>query len=200
MSIQSITISGVAPKQFSEGDSIEVKAIKLTSVKGVVPYEYYSLPFCKPKDGQIHYKSENLGEVLRGDRIVNTPFDVKMRKDLECSSLCAADKVEMTLNADQSNLLRRRIHEDYHVHLLIDNLPIATRYQLPNAGDFFDHGYRLGRESDGKVYVNNHLDIILRYHEPTPNVYRVVGFEARPRTIASNSFEFTDGKVCKSLN
>lgn len=116
----------------------------MTSVKGVVPYEYYSckflnfpdefisnfaVPFCKP-EGKIHYKSENLGEVLRGDRITNTPYEVFMKKDVECSALCAAGKVEMTLDADQSNLLRRRIHEDYHVHLLIDNLPIATRYQV----------------------------------------------------------------------
>lgn len=72
---------------------------------------------------------------------MNTPFEVAMKKDIECSSLCAADKVEMTLNADQSNLLRRRIHENYNIHLLIDNLPIATRFQVPNTGEvFFDLG------------------------------------------------------------
>lgn len=37
------------------------QAIKITSVKAQLPYEYYSLPFCKPKGG-IVYKAENLGK------------------------------------------------------------------------------------------------------------------------------------------
>jgi len=48
----------------------------MTSVKTQLPYEYYTLPFCKPKEDDVHYKSLNLGEVLRGDRIVNTPYKV----------------------------------------------------------------------------------------------------------------------------
>lgn len=36
-----------------------VKAVKLTSVKAQLPYDYYSLPFCKPE--KVEYKSENLG-------------------------------------------------------------------------------------------------------------------------------------------
>lgn len=54
----------------------------------------------------------------------------------------------------------------------------------------------MGGESDGKIYLNNHLDIVLRYHEPMPNSYRVVGFEARPRSIASRAYESSDGKSC----
>lgn len=26
--------------------------------------------------GELHYKSENIGEIMRGDRIVNTPYEV----------------------------------------------------------------------------------------------------------------------------
>ena len=67
-------VPGVAPVEFEKDALVEVRAIKLTSVKTQLPYEYYSLPFCKPTE--IKYKSENLGEVLRGDRIVNTPIKV----------------------------------------------------------------------------------------------------------------------------
>lgn len=42
---------------------------KLTSVKNQLPYEYYSLPYCQPE--KIEHTAENLGEVLRGDRIEN---------------------------------------------------------------------------------------------------------------------------------
>ena len=50
----------------------------LTSVKTQVPFDYYSLPFCKP----AHHKmqSENFGEVLGGDRIENSIY--KVRKDI----------------------------------------------------------------------------------------------------------------------
>ena len=54
---------------------VEIKAVKMTSSKTQLPFEYYSLKFCKPQ--KVEYQSENLGEVLRGDRIVNTPFEAK---------------------------------------------------------------------------------------------------------------------------
>lgn len=34
----------------------------MTSVKTQIPYEYYSLPFCKPE--KVEYRSENLGMVI----------------------------------------------------------------------------------------------------------------------------------------
>jgi len=55
-------IPGVAPVEFKEGDPIEVKAIKLTSTHTQLPYSYYSLPFCRPKDDKFEFKSENLGK------------------------------------------------------------------------------------------------------------------------------------------
>jgi transmembrane 9 superfamily protein 2/4 len=40
-----------------------------------MPYEYYTLPFCKPSKAGL--QSENLGEVLSGDRIENSVYKVK---------------------------------------------------------------------------------------------------------------------------
>ena len=51
-----------------------MKVNKLTSTKTQLPYSYYSLPFCKPDT--IVDSAENLGEVLRGDRIENSPYVV----------------------------------------------------------------------------------------------------------------------------
>lgn len=34
----------------------------MTSVKTQLPYEYYTLPFCQPQDGDVKYKSLNLGK------------------------------------------------------------------------------------------------------------------------------------------
>lgn len=61
----------MAPVEFVKGQQIDVKAVKMTSTHTQLPYEYYSLEFCRPKNGSYIFKSENLGEVLRGDRIGN---------------------------------------------------------------------------------------------------------------------------------
>ena len=60
---RAFVLPGVAPLDYNKGDSVEIKAVKLTSDKAQLPYEYYSLPFCKP-EGPLEYKSENLGWYL----------------------------------------------------------------------------------------------------------------------------------------
>ncbi|EFO25063.2 transmembrane 9 superfamily protein member 4 [Loa loa] len=193
---QGFYVPGVAPVEFKDDDPIEVKGIKITSTKTIVPYEYYSLPFCRPQ-GAIHYISENLGEVMRGDRIVNTPFAIFMKRDIKCNTTCSSH-IPVSISPENSENLARRIKEEYHVHLLVDNLPCITRYQIESTNEvIYENGYRLGWEDNGRYYVNNHLDIILRYHQPRPGVYRVVGFEVQPQSIDSSRFKFaSDSSEC----
>jgi len=71
-------IPGVAPLDFQKGENVEVKvndfkrinnqlmyflqAVKMTSTKTQLPYDYYDLAVhCKPSNG-TKYKSENLGK------------------------------------------------------------------------------------------------------------------------------------------
>lgn len=68
-------LPGVAPHSFEDDEVVELKVNKLSSVHTQLPYDYYSLKFCKPKGGIKPY-SENLGEFLTGDRIENSPFEV----------------------------------------------------------------------------------------------------------------------------
>jgi hypothetical protein len=98
----------------------------MTSIKTQLPYEYYNSPVhCKPESG-IKYKSENLGEILRGDRIVNTPYEIRMRKNSECQVLCSSIK----LNEEQSNTLIKRIKNAYHVHLYVSMVLSACLIRL----------------------------------------------------------------------
>lgn len=39
-----------------------------------MPYDYYSLPYCKPL--KLTLQSENFGEVMSGDRIENSVYSV----------------------------------------------------------------------------------------------------------------------------
>ncbi|XP_038606478.1 transmembrane 9 superfamily member 4 isoform X1 [Tachyglossus aculeatus] len=222
-------VPGVAPINFHQNDPVEIKAVKLTSSRTQLPYEYYSLPFCQPS--KITYKAENLGEVLRGDRIVNTPFEVLMNSEKKCEVLCpqppagppppAQPAQPTTLSRAQSRLVAERIHEDYYVHLIADNLPVATRLELysargPGGGPpdadpgparrkdkdiQFEHGYRLGFVDGSKFYLHNHLAFILYYHredveenqEPT---YRVVRFEVVPQSIRLDELKTDEKKSC----
>lgn len=84
--VQGFYIPGVAPKEYADGDVVDVKAVKMTSTRQFLPFEYYSLPFCRPE--KLVYRKENLGEVLRGDRITNTPYAIRMNENVTCRLLC----------------------------------------------------------------------------------------------------------------
>ena len=143
-------VPGVAPTDFKEGGVIDVKAIKMTSSHTQLPYEYDSLPFCEPPGGRI-YKTENLGEILRGDRIGNTAYKVQMNKREVCKVLC--DK--KSWDAKASGEVSYRIQQEYFVHLIIDNLPCATQFSMP---DTLEIQYEPGKE---RVHVSMLQGLVL---------------------------------------
>ena len=118
---QGFYVPGVAPQDFSEGDKIEVRAIKMTSSHTQLPYEYYSMDLCRP-DTVLEYSSQNLGQIIRGERIVNTPYSVEMNKNVQCKVLCK----DKTWDEKASKDAGYRIESEYFVHLIMDNLPCAT--------------------------------------------------------------------------
>lgn len=61
-----------------QGDELQVKVNKLSSTKTQLPYDYYFLKYCTPH--KILNSAENLGEVLRGDRIENSVYTVSPSK------------------------------------------------------------------------------------------------------------------------
>jgi hypothetical protein len=70
----SFYLPGVSPDSYEENEDVKLFVTKLTSTKTQIPYDYYSLNFCKPKHAKE--QSENLGEVLSGDRIENSVYKV----------------------------------------------------------------------------------------------------------------------------
>ena len=80
-------------------------------------YQYYTLPFCKNE--KTKYKPEYLGEVLNGDRLVNTPYDIKFREDIADEQLC---KRELT-QAEQQKMKNAIIH-DFYYQMYFDELPL----------------------------------------------------------------------------
>lgn len=66
-------LPGVPSKIYNRGSPVLVKTRKLSSVHNL-PFDYYSLKFCKPKT--VKNSAENLGEFLFGDRIENSVYNV----------------------------------------------------------------------------------------------------------------------------
>lgn len=197
-------VPGVAPQDFAENDKIDVRAIKMTSSHTQLPYEYYSLPFCKPP-GEIVYKSQNLGEILRGDRITDTAYDIRMKKDMKCRLLCGTQKDPSTWNDKESSDLYYMINQEYFIHLIMDNLPCATQFKMPDTLEVqFEPGFRLGftAKEDEKKYVNNHLRFIVSYHQVEDQsanqgpTFRVVGFRVETSSVDKDSYEFNEGGDC----
>uniref|UniRef100_A0A0E0I9K1 Transmembrane 9 superfamily member n=1 Tax=Oryza nivara TaxID=4536 RepID=A0A0E0I9K1_ORYNI len=80
IALAALCLAGLAAGFYLPGkDPLQVKVNKLTSIKTQLPYSYYSLPFCKPDT--IVDSAQNLGEVLRGDRIENSPYTLFQLKE-----------------------------------------------------------------------------------------------------------------------
>mmetsp|Transcript_47954 Transcript_47954/g.111895 ORF Transcript_47954/g.111895 Transcript_47954/m.111895 type:complete len:611 (+) Transcript_47954:93-1925(+) len=182
-------LPGVAPKEYAKDAEVELKVNKLTSVKTQLPYNYYTLPYCKPDQG-IQKVSENLGEILAGDLIENSPYRIKMRQNVTCAKLCTED-----LDKKKKQQLKNMINDEYLVNWMVDNLPAATRYASKEA---YMQGFPVGIEKNGHYYVHNHVRLDLKYHQHDEDDggYYVVGFEVQPATVVQNLRE-GNGIGCK---
>jgi len=174
-------LPGMAPIQYKEGSVVDLKVNKLTSVKTQLPYAYYTLPFCKPP--VITESVENLGEILTGDMIENSPYEIKMLEDTDCKVLCT-----VTLTAKQKEKFRSMIDDEYLVNWLVDSLPAATRFVKKGAdgGEFtYMDGFPVGVEQMGRYFIHNHVKLDLKYHKQPDEFegYRIVGFEVEPHSV-----------------
>jgi transmembrane 9 superfamily protein 2/4 len=175
-----IYLPGVAPREYQEGGKVDLKVNKLTSVKTQLPYGYYTLPHCKPSE--IKHKPENLGEILVGDLIENSPYEILMQQNESCKFLC-----KLPLQEKEKNVLRTYIDDEYLVNWIVDGLPAATRYIRKADGSEFMYmnGFPIGIQKDGMYYVHNHVTLNLKYHARPEQYegYRIVGFEVEPHSL-----------------
>lgn len=145
---------------YSTGDEIYAKVNSLTSIETELPFSYYSLPYCQPLGG-IKKSAENLGELLMGDQIDNSPYRFRMNVN-ESVYLCTT----LPLNEHEVKLLKQRSRDLYQVNVNLDNLP-ALRYtsqsgiKIPWTG--FPVGY--SPQEGNNDYLINHLKFTILIHE-----------------------------------
>lgn len=146
---------------YGDGDSISVKVNSLTSIDTELPFGYYTLPFCQPEQG-VKQVTENLGELLMGDRIENSPYIFKMNVNQSSLMLCLGH----ALDDNEVKHFRQRIDDYYQINLILDNLPV-TRYTKPKDSELVLRwtGFPIGFSIDKKYYIYNHLKFKVLVHE-----------------------------------
>ncbi|CEM38999.1 unnamed protein product [Vitrella brassicaformis CCMP3155] len=177
-------LPGVAPKNYQKSEPVELTVNKLTSVQTQLPYSYYHLPFCRPE--AIDRSPENIGEVLAGDVIQSSSYDIKMLEEKTCTTLCTVplkDKADSGKDKDEDkqakeggrdkpalNEFKRAIKEEYFVNWIVDNLPAAMKYPISEDNFAYIAGFPVGYATDGDkaedktAFLHNHVDILLKYH------------------------------------
>ncbi|KAH7312418.1 hypothetical protein B0I35DRAFT_436949 [Stachybotrys elegans] len=181
-------LPGVAPTSYKPEARVALNVNSMKPVAApqdarlhsVVAYDYYYEPlrFCQPEGGPKDV-SESLGSILFGDRIKTSPFELNMKVNETCKSLCAAEYDEGSLA-----FVKSLIEKGYSFNWLVDGLPAGQQIQDKLTGTTFTSpGFQMGHESNaGGVLFNNHYDIWVEYHEVSGNAnqLRVVGVVVQP--------------------
>ncbi|XP_066437908.1 transmembrane 9 superfamily member 2-like [Eleutherodactylus coqui] len=202
-------LPGLAPVSFCEDEKetdncksqIELFVNRLDSVESVLPYEYDVFDFCKDKDEK--HPSENLGQVLFGERIASSPYKFKFNKNETCTKVC---QKEYDPKSDNSALdfIKKGIQLNYQHHWIIDNMPVTWCYDVEDGQKYCSPGFPIGCAvtSDGRVkdaciinnefnkkdtfYLFNHVDIVITYHsgkEENWDGARLVTARLEPKSV-----------------
>jgi transmembrane 9 superfamily protein 2/4 len=132
--------------------------------------------------------AESLGSILFGDRIFTSPFELAMKKNEPCKSVCS-DGAPTKFSGNDAILVNKRISMAYLYNWLVDGLPAGIRTEdLTTGEEFTTPGFPLGSIDlqNGKTLLHNHYDITIEYHEAGPSDFRVVGFHVEPSSRADN--------------
>ncbi|KAK7557068.1 endomembrane protein 70, partial [Phyllosticta citricarpa] len=192
---------GWSIKSYTDGEAIPLFVNKVYSDNTQLQYAYSELPFTCPPSGRRSAGSHggstlslNLGEVLRGDRIVLSDYELVMGVDEEVRYLCSK-------KVDKHGLEKAReiVKDGYVAEWIVDNLPGATSFVTTDKSrKYYAAGFKMGYEdfdrATGKprYFINNHVTLVIRYR-PAPGKDGergkkvIVGFEVYTKSIEAGN-------------
>uniref|UniRef100_A0A1A8L0T3 Transmembrane 9 superfamily member n=2 Tax=Nothobranchius TaxID=28779 RepID=A0A1A8L0T3_9TELE len=204
-------LPGLAPVSFCEKvkdneeceTEIQLFVNRLDSVESVLPYEYDGFDFCK--DEEEKRPSENLGQVLFGERIASSPYKFKFKSAATCQPVCTKTyKKDNKLDAAKLDFLKMGMQLNYQHHWIIDNMPVTWCYDVEDNQKYCNPGFPIGClvTDDGiakdacvinsefnkkkTFYVFNHVDIKISYHSGESEGWtgdRLVAATLEPKSI-----------------
>ncbi|UNI21980.1 hypothetical protein JDV02_007915 [Purpureocillium takamizusanense] len=202
-------IPGWSIKSYKEGSQLPLLVNKVYSDNTQLQYAYYNLPFVCPPTGKSKAGGGllsgqsiplNLGEVLRGDRIMASDMELEMGKDKACNFLCNKE-------ISRSDLRRAKemVRDGYVTEWIVDNLPGATSFVTSDkTKKYYAAGFKLGytelSSTTGKAryFLHNHHTIVIRYRKAPGKAGErgerlVVGFEVYPKSVGRDNRRDSSG-------
>lgn len=194
---------GWSIKSYSEGEAIPLFVNKVYSDNTQIQYAYSELPFVcapsgrpRPGTGLISGSNValNLGEVLRGDRIMVSDYELEMGKDEEARYLCSQ-------KVDKSGLKKaiEVVQKGYVAEWIVDNLPSATSFvSVDKSRKYYASGFKMGYEEvslmtgQPRYFLNNHVTLVIRWHrapgrDGEQGKKVIVGFEVYAKSIEAEN-------------
>ncbi|KAK9398266.1 transmembrane 9 superfamily member 1 [Crotalus adamanteus] len=126
-------------------------------------YHYYQLPVCSPTP--IRHKSLSLGEVLDGDRMAESMYEIHFRQNVESKILC-----KKTLSPDEVERLRQAIEELYYFEFVVDDLPLRGFVGYMEESGFLPHTHKIGLWTHLNFYLEWNGDRIVYANVSIRNV------------------------------
>uniref|UniRef100_A0A8C7ZBY4 Transmembrane 9 superfamily member n=1 Tax=Oryzias sinensis TaxID=183150 RepID=A0A8C7ZBY4_9TELE len=197
-------LPGLAPVSFCEEKDIpecqtEIQLFvnRLDSVESVLPYEYDVFDFCK--DVKETRPSENLGQVLFGERIESSPYKFHFKKDVKCSSVCPKTyKKDVKEDVAKLDFLKMGMQLNYQHHWspVTQAIPVRAaqtrrctlvkqKGKTPDKNTFCRFFQSKFNEKN-TYYVFNHVSIKITYHSGESEGWkgaRLVGATLEPKSI-----------------
>jgi transmembrane 9 superfamily member 2/4 len=194
--------AGYSIQSYKDDESIPLLVNKVYSDNTQLQYAYFELPFVCPPTGNKqggspfgsgHSLPLNLGEVLRGDRIMTSDFQINMSQDIECRYLC-----DQVVSRKDVRWAQQLIEDGYVTEWILDNLPGATSFvTVDRSRKYYAAGFKMGEKEldldSGKMryILNNHYTLVIRWRKaPGKGGDRggkvVVGFEVYTKSIAGS--------------
>ncbi|CBZ23867.1 conserved hypothetical protein [Leishmania mexicana MHOM/GT/2001/U1103] len=202
-------VPGAAEKSYKNGEEVRFMVNSLRSSSEMFPIDYSKMPFCQP--ARQEFKEESIGEIIWGDRMLNSLYAVKMREDVRCMTLsnCNFSTNTEMIRRKESKNLTKMINKWYRVYMNIDNLPVFSTN--PESTQMSDCAKKLGKDvkvyaqrgfplglpakctSDRAALLNNHLDFTIHYNHDSKTTsttaeqerkYIVVFIDVKARSIA----------------
>ncbi|KAF9692135.1 hypothetical protein EKO04_010096 [Ascochyta lentis] len=201
---QAFYIPGFSYKSYRDGETIPLLVNKIYSDYSELQYAFSELPFVCPPTGRVragHFTSGssitlNLGEVLRGDRIVVSDYELVMGNDEEARYLCS-----QTIDLESIRRAKELIRDGYIAEWIVDNLPGASSFQTTDKSrKYYAAGFKIGEEATPALggpteyLLNNHVTLVIRYHrapgkDGDKGKKVIVGFEVFPKSITASGRE-----------
>ncbi|PON52598.1 Nonaspanin [Trema orientale] len=122
-------------------------------------YQYYDLPFCHPDP--VIQKKESIGEVLNGDRLTNTLYELNFRKEKNRRTLC-----QKKLRVAEIAKFRDAVIKDFYFQMYYDDLPLWAFVGKVEESWTLD-------QKRPKYYLFTHLEFDAIYNDN-----RIIGIQA----------------------